>query len=80
MPSPVSENKAAHCFDLIHCDIWAAYRIKSFSSAKYFLTIIDDASRGVWALLMNEKNEASQYLMDFCENGKSTIWSKSENY
>ena len=53
-----------------------AYRIKSFSGAKYFLTIIDDASWGVWVFLMNEKNEASQYLMDFFEMTKTQFGAK----
>jgi len=43
----ISENKANNCFDLVHCDIWGPYRIKSLCGAQYFLTIIDDASRGV---------------------------------
>ena len=63
---PNSENKASNCFDLIHCDIWGGYRVKSLSGARYFLTIVDDASRGVWVYLMSEKSEASQLLMDFC--------------
>ena len=76
MPFLVSENKATHCFDLIHCDIWGSYRIKSFSGAQYLLTIIDVASRGVWVYLMNVKNEASQYLMDFCEMVKTQFGAK----
>jgi len=39
----LSENKATNCFDLIHCDIWATYHVKSFLSAQYFLNILDDA-------------------------------------
>ena len=46
--------------------MWGGYRVKSFSGARYFLTIVDDASRGVWVYLMSEKSEASQLLMDFC--------------
>ena len=73
---PISENKAMNCFNLIHCDIWGAYRIKSFSGAQYFLTIVDDASRGVWVYLMNEKSEASQLLMDFCAMADTQFWGK----
>ena len=47
IPFPVSENRAINCFDLIHCDIWGAYRAMSLSGAQYFLIIVDDASRGV---------------------------------
>ena len=45
----VSENKAAKPFDLIHCDICGPYFVKSFCGANYFLSIVDDASRSVWA-------------------------------
>jgi len=58
-PFCLSENKVTNCFDLIHYDIWGVYHVKSFSGAKYFVTIVDDASRGVWVYLMNEKSEAS---------------------
>ena len=66
IPFPIGENKALSCFDLIHCDIWGGYRVKSFCGASYFLTILDDASRGVWNYLMQEKSEASQLIRNFC--------------
>ena len=56
---PIRENNAVNCFDLIHCDIWGAYRTKSFCGAQYFLTIVDDATRGAWAYLMKERSEDS---------------------
>jgi len=62
---PISENKASQYFDLIHCDIWGVYHTKSFCGANYFLTILDDASRGVWTYLMKEKSEASQLVKNF---------------
>ena len=34
--------------------------------AQYFLTIVDDATRGVWVYLLKEKSEASQLVKDFC--------------
>jgi len=58
----VCDNKARDYFDLIHYDIWGGYRVKSLLGAQYFLTIVDDASRGVRVYLMNEKSEASQLL------------------
>ena len=71
MSFPISENKALNCFDLIHCDIWGPYHVKSFCGAHYFLSIVDDASRGVWIYLMKEKSEASQLLRDFCTMAKT---------
>ena len=66
MPFPLSENKATSCFDLLHCDIWGAYKVESLCGARYFLTIVDDASRGTWVYLMNDKGEASKLIMNFC--------------
>jgi len=40
--------KPPQCFDLIHCDMWSGYGVKSSCSANNFLTILDDPSRGVW--------------------------------
>jgi len=66
LPFPNSENKALCCFDLIHCDIWGAYHVEAFCGARYFLSIIDDGSRGVWVYLVKEKSEASRLVMNFC--------------
>lgn len=49
---PISENKRKGVFDLIHCDLWGPYRTPTHSGARYFLTIVDDYSRGVWLYLM----------------------------
>ena len=62
----ISESKASEWFDLIHCDIWGGYRVKSLCVASYFPTILDDTSRGVRTYLMQEKSEASQLLKNFC--------------
>ena len=63
---PISENKASNCFDLVHCDLWEPYRIKSLCGVQYFLTVIDDASTGVWIYLLKDKSEVSQHLKEFC--------------
>ena len=66
LPFHVSRNKALKPFDLVHCDIWGAYFVKSFYGASYFLTVLDDATRCVWVYLMKTKSEASQLVQDFC--------------
>ena len=60
-----SESHAKDIFDLIHCDIWGAYKVPSLCGAHYFLTIVDDASHAVWVYLMKVKGEASNLLQDF---------------
>jgi len=66
LPFHVSRNKALQPFDLIHCDIWGAYFVKSFCGASHFLTILDDSTRCVWVYLMKSKSEASQLIQNFC--------------
>lgn len=50
-----SSNKADGVFDLIHCDIWGAYRTLSSNGSAYFLTIVDDYSRAVWIYLLKDR-------------------------
>ncbi|KAL9447402.1 hypothetical protein AB3S75_014964 [Citrus x aurantiifolia] len=56
---PISMNKANDMFALVHCDVWGAYRIPSSCGAHYFLSIVDDYSRGVWVYLTAHKSEVA---------------------
>ncbi|XP_010412990.1 PREDICTED: uncharacterized protein LOC104699374 [Camelina sativa] len=62
---PLSLNKTVRIFELIHCDLWGPYRTTSHSGAKYFLTIVDDYSRGVWLYLLVDKTEVARHLKNF---------------
>lgn len=66
LPFPISSIQTASCFELIHCDIWGGYRTPSLSGAHYFLTIVDDFSRGMWVFLMKHKSDVSHFLISFC--------------
>ena len=61
----LSNNKASDIFELIHCDLWGPYRTASSCGAHYFLTIVDDFSRGVWTYLLIAKNEVRRVLRNF---------------
>ncbi|KAH9689130.1 retrovirus-related pol polyprotein from transposon RE1 [Citrus sinensis] len=61
----LSNNKASDIFELIHCDLWGPYRTTSSCGAHYFLTIVDDFSRGVWTYLLIAKNEVGRVLRNF---------------
>jgi len=37
----ISENKTNSLFELIHCDIWAPYRVQASCGANYCLTNVD---------------------------------------
>jgi len=52
-------------FDLVHCDIWGPYKAPSSCGAHYFLSIVDDASRGTWVYLMKDITDASKLLQGF---------------
>jgi len=61
----VSDFRASHAFELIHCDLWGLYRNVSSCGASYFLTIVDDYSRVVWIYLLIDKKEVSSTLKMF---------------
>jgi len=62
---PISNNKTTEIFEMIHCDIWGPYCEPSSSGARYFLTIVDDYSRGTWLYLMKNKSDTQTKLRDF---------------
>jgi transposase InsO family protein len=63
LPFPISINKFARIFDLLHMDIWGPRPQPSIHGEKYFLT--DDFSRHTWALLLNHKHEVAQHIKHF---------------
>jgi hypothetical protein len=52
-------------FDLIHCDIWGPFSVKSTNNSQYFLTIFDDHSRYTWVFLMQHKSQTRFILQSF---------------
>ncbi|GKB12610.1 retrovirus-related pol polyprotein from transposon RE2 [Tanacetum coccineum] len=62
---PVSDNKVASIFELIHCDLWGPYKTTSSCGASYFLTIVDDFSRSVWVYLLVHNYEVLQSMKMF---------------
>ena len=68
LPFGHSSIKTKAPFDLIHCDIWGAFRVPSILGAHYFLTIVDDFSRHTWVYLMRHKSETQGLLRNFYLN------------
>ncbi|CAN1189995.1 Retrovirus-related Pol polyprotein from transposon TNT 1-94 [Linum perenne] len=66
LPFPLSSNRAVAPFDLIHTDIWGPVSQSTYDGNSYFLTIVDDHSRAVWAFLMKHKSETRSLLQNFC--------------
>jgi len=52
LPYALSKSHASACFDLVHIDIWGAYKVPAHGKYRYFLTIVDDHSRATWVYLL----------------------------
>ncbi|XP_070010455.1 uncharacterized protein [Nicotiana sylvestris] len=52
-------------FELIHVDIWGPYKDPTYDGYKYFLTIVDDYSRGTWTYLLSNKSNAFIVLKSY---------------
>ncbi|KAL1219887.1 Retrovirus-related Pol polyprotein from transposon TNT 1-94 [Cardamine amara subsp. amara] len=60
-----SDNKSNDIFDIIHCDLWGPYRTPILCNSYYFLTIVDDHSKGVWVYLLHDKTQVGKMLREF---------------
>jgi hypothetical protein len=65
LPFPNSNTRSSHIFELLHVDIWGPNGIVSVNGHKYFLTLVDDFSRFTWIILMKNKTETRNHIMNF---------------
>lgn len=61
----VSSSRASRIFEMVHCDLWGRYDTPSSCDAHYFLTLVDDFSRGVWVYLLHSKTDVSSAFRSF---------------
>ncbi|GJW75220.1 putative RNA-directed DNA polymerase [Tanacetum coccineum] len=64
-PFPLSEHKTTNIGDLVHLDLWGPYKVVSKDGFRYFLTIVDDYTRGVWIYLLKTKDEVFDLFTSF---------------
>ena len=62
---PLSNSRASSKFELIHYDLWGPYRTLSTCGAQYFLSFVDDYTRGVWVYLLKSKTEVHSVFCSF---------------
>jgi histone deacetylase 1/2 len=60
----VSNSRAAHPFDLIHCDLWTS-PVVSLSGYKYYLVILDDCTHYTWTFPLRLKSDTFSVLSNF---------------
>ena len=46
-------------------DVWGPFSISTSDSHRYFLTIVDDASRATWVFLLKAKSEFRSFIASF---------------
>ena len=51
---PFNNNLSTFAFDLLHMDVWGPYSTPTLDGYKYFLTIVDDATRATWVYFVRE--------------------------
>uniref|UniRef100_A0A803KNI3 Integrase catalytic domain-containing protein n=1 Tax=Chenopodium quinoa TaxID=63459 RepID=A0A803KNI3_CHEQI len=71
LPYTLSSSRAKHALELIHIDIWGAFRVTNIYNQRYFLTIVDDYSRVTWVKLLKEKSQAFSAVEEFVCMGKT---------
>ena len=54
LPFPFNNNLSTFAFDLLHMDVWSPYSTPTLDGYKYFLTIVDDATRATWVYFVRE--------------------------
>ena len=72
---PIAKKKKLHfpsfnhifdnAFDIVHCDVWSPFVKSTQEGYKYFLTLVDDATRSTWVYLMKSKLDTRHLLVSF---------------
>ncbi|GJS67365.1 cysteine-rich receptor-like protein kinase 8 [Tanacetum coccineum] len=65
LPYSLSESHSTSVFELIHIDIWGSYKVPTNKKFRYFLTIVDDCTRGTWVYLLEQKSDSFEALKSF---------------
>ena len=67
LPFPSFNHLSSNAFDLIHCDVWGPFAKCTHDGFRYFLTIVDDATRSTLVYLMKSKSDTKPLLIFFCK-------------
>lgn len=62
---PISKHVSTELFELVHGDVWGPFNEETMTGCKYFLTLVDDFSRGTWTFLMRAKSETAYQIKNF---------------
>ena len=71
LPFPTHNEISKFPFDLIHIDVWGPYSVITHDGYRYFLTIVDDATRSTWVFILKSKSDVKPILLSFHEMVKT---------
>jgi hypothetical protein len=54
---PLSSNKVASPFSLVHSDVWGPSPVFIANGMKWFVTFVDDCTRMTWVYLLKHKSD-----------------------
>ena len=57
LPFPFNNKISSCAFDLVHMDVWGPYSTPILDGFKYFLIVMDDATKATWLFFMRSKFE-----------------------
>ena len=52
-------------FNLIHMDVWGPFSISTSNGQKYFITLVDDATRATWLFHITAKSKVKDLIVSF---------------
>lgn len=65
LPFPISSITSKDCFELLYIDTWGPYKTPTYKGERYFLSIADDFSRGIYTFFLSTKSNAFSALKTF---------------
>ena len=65
LPFPFNNTMCDSSFDLVHMDVWGPFSVPTLAGHRYFLTLVDDATRTTWLFLMKAKSEVKALIVSF---------------
>ena len=57
LPFPFNNKISSCAFDLVHMDVWEPYSTPILDGFKYFLIVMDDATKATWLFFLRSKFE-----------------------
>ena len=52
-------------FDLVHMDVWVPISVPTSDAHRYFLTLINDATKATWLIPMEAKSKLKALIVSF---------------